>query len=123
MDQFGLMVVTPAEPPNGDYKYVDLPEFQGRQLLAKYPNGYGASVVQHKFSYGGKEGKFELAVTHPEKLCYATPVTNDVIGWLGEVDVVTTLHKIAQLPKNDYCNHTEIRSIINELSSLVSEDD
>ena len=27
-----------------------------------FPNGYGASVVSHQYSYGGKEGLYELAV-------------------------------------------------------------
>jgi hypothetical protein len=35
----------------------------GIQYIFKADNGYGASIVQHDFSYGGKKGLWELAVT------------------------------------------------------------
>jgi hypothetical protein len=92
-------------PPNGEYKAQDING--GKQLIAKYPNGYGASIVQHHFSYGGKEGLFELAVFHPNRLCYATPITSDVIGWLTAEDVVKILHDINNLPPNDNCDHSQ----------------
>lgn len=68
---------------------VDMPDQNGYQLLYKFDNGYGASVVKHDFSYGGKKGLYELAVLDNEgALCYTTPITEDVVGHLsmGEVD-------------------------------------
>lgn len=109
VDQLALMVPnTPAEPPNGKYTYKEFPEIHdGKQLLADYPNNYGASVIQNRYSYGGREGLYEIAVRHlpSDTLCYATPVTNDVIGYLSEDEVVATLHKIAALPPNGSCDH------------------
>ena len=67
----------------------DMPEVDGYQLVYKFDNGYGASVVKHDFSYGGKKGLYELAVLDNEgALCYNTPITEDVVGHLtmGEVD-------------------------------------
>lgn len=67
----------------------DMPDVDGYQLVYKFDNGYGASVVKHDFSYGGKKGLYELAVLDNEGgLCYTTPITEDVIGHLtmGEVD-------------------------------------
>ena len=71
----------------------------GVQYLFKFENGYGASVVKHDFSYGGKKGLWELAVIKIEsvdkwQLCYTTEITNDVLGWLSNEDVIETLNKI-----------------------------
>ena len=64
----------------------------------KFDNGYGASVVKHDFSYGGKMGLYEIAVLDSTgKLCYSTPITDDVIGWATEDKVLDTLHRIKML--------------------------
>ena len=34
----------------------------GVQKLYRFDNGYGASVVRSQYTYGGKEGLWELAV-------------------------------------------------------------
>jgi hypothetical protein len=63
-----------------------------------FDNGYGASVVRHEFSYGGKNGLYELAVLSSEgELTYDTPITNDVLGYLSKEDVTEILIKIQQL--------------------------
>ena len=62
----------------------------GVQYEYTFPNGYGASVIKHSYSYGGKDGKWELAVLKDDELCYDTSITNDVLGHLttGEVNVI-----------------------------------
>ena len=72
---------------------------------AVFINGYGASVVSHEYSYGGRDGLFEIAVTHGNGLCYATPVTSDVLGWLDHAGVMDILMQINALPPTDYCTH------------------
>lgn len=77
-----------------------------------FDNGYGVSVVKGEFTYGGKEGLYELAVLKNENgtlikkggvfeeqwnLCYDTPITDDVIGWLSEDGVSEILIKVQQL--------------------------
>ena len=78
----------------------------GIQYVAKFQNGYGASIVQHDFSYGGRNGEWELAVikhndlVSPFKfddLCYDTPITSDVLGYLSEEEVNENLLKIQAL--------------------------
>jgi hypothetical protein len=61
----------------------------GMAHLFKFANGYGASVVQHEFSYGGKLDLWELAVVkfdgaNDDKgvLCFDTGITDDVMGFL-----------------------------------------
>ena len=73
----------------------------GRQKIYKFPNGYGASVVRNKLSYGSKKGLWELAIiTFNDcswSLCYDTPITDDVIGNLVWDKVEEYLEKIKNL--------------------------
>ena len=64
----------------------------------QFDNGYGASVVKHDGSYGGKQGLYEIAVLDSTgDLCYSTPITDDVIGYATEDKVLDTLHRIKSL--------------------------
>lgn len=70
----------------------------GIQAHIYFDNGYGASIVQHCFSYGNKDGLYELAVLDKDdRLCYDTEVTDDVLGYLSEEDVSEALIKIQNL--------------------------
>ena len=63
-----------------------------------FENGYGASIVQTPFSYGGNEGLYELAVLDSDgNLTYETPVTSDVEGYLSEDDVTILMKQIQNL--------------------------
>jgi hypothetical protein len=73
------------------------PLHNGIQYIATFPNGYGASIVHHDFSYGNKKGLWELAVLKDGSICYDTPITNDVLGYLTNEDVNELLIKIEQL--------------------------
>jgi hypothetical protein len=64
----------------------------------KFPNGYGASVVKHEYSYGGTDGLWELAVLDSEdEITYHTPITQDVIGHLSWDNVEKYLQEIKEL--------------------------
>jgi hypothetical protein len=70
----------------------------GTQRVYKFPNGYGASVIRHQGSYGFKSGLWELAVLDSSgHLCYSTPITNDVIGYLTDEEVILKLNEIRGL--------------------------
>ena len=64
----------------------------------RFANGYGASVVRNKMSYGGKDGLYEIAVLKGDDICYSTPITSDVIGWLDIFGVKKVLTDIKNLP-------------------------
>lgn len=92
----------------------------GIQKLYKFPNGYGASVVRFTLpmkafmradpngmeygSYTNNEDEWELAVIKWEdddyKLTYDTPITDDVMGYLGSKEVEDILKRIADLSKD-----------------------
>jgi hypothetical protein len=64
-----------------------------------FDNGYGASVVCNKMSYGNETGLFEVAVLKDGKICYDTEISNDVIGWCDHAEVARLLERIKNLPK------------------------
>ena len=86
-------------------KFQDLPFFPindgfmvGKKARMAFENGYGVSVVSHTYSYGGKDGLFEIAVLDKDgDLTYDTPVTNDVIGYLTEEDVTDVMKQVQEL--------------------------
>lgn len=71
--------------------------YPGIQYIFKFPNGYGASVIQNYGSYGYDCGEWELAVLYDDHITYDTPITEDVLGYLKDADVKDTLFKIQAL--------------------------
>ena len=70
----------------------------GIGYVYEFENGYGASVVKHDGSYGGKQGLYEIAVLDSTgDLCYSTPITDDVIGYANEEKIKDTLDRIKSL--------------------------
>jgi len=61
------------------------------------PNGYSASIVCNRNSYGNQRDLYELAVIRDGKLVYDTPITSDVRGHLTPSDVIEILNEIADL--------------------------
>jgi hypothetical protein len=73
----------------------------GIQYLAFFPNGYGVSIVQHSFSYGNKDGLWEMAVLKGNEeewdITYDTLITNDVLGYLSENEVDEYVEQVITL--------------------------
>jgi hypothetical protein len=63
----------------------------------EFDNGYEVSVVKSPYTYGGDKGLYELAVFKDGEITYATPITDDVIGYLRPEDVTEVMAKIQQL--------------------------
>jgi hypothetical protein len=73
------------------------PELGGVQKLFEFPNGYGASVVIHEFSYG-----LELALLDADSNIIQHPdITDDVVGFLNVDSCNDLLEKIARLPNKN----------------------
>lgn len=73
----------------------------GVQVLVTFANGYEASVVRHRYSYGHEDNLWELAVVHNGAIVYNTPVTSDVEGHLTEERVAELLEQIGDLPMHE----------------------
>lgn len=85
------------------------PWLDGVQAVYLFDNGYGASVIRHSGSYGGRDGLWEIAVlarggrgsgllNTGYDVTYSSPITDDVIGHLSDQDRDDTLARIANLP-------------------------
>ena len=81
-----------------DIEFITYEELNGVGGKIMFDNGYGASVVRHDYSYGGKKGQYELAILDKEgELTYDTPITSDVMGYLSPKDVTEILIQIQDL--------------------------
>ncbi len=79
-------------------KISDEPFMSGVRSRIMFENGFGVSVVSHTYSYGGKDGLFEVAVLDEDgDLTYNTPVTNDVVGYLNPDEVTDIMEQVQNL--------------------------
>ena len=69
----------------------------GKRAIVVFENGYSASVL-----FGGpfytENGTYEVAVMCNGSVCYSTPVTSDVLGYLSEEEADKALKDISMLP-------------------------
>lgn len=86
-------------PTFADLEFKERSRLCGIQARHTFPNGYGVSVIKGGGTYGGDEGLYELAVLHDGELCYDTPVTDDVEGYLTPERVSELLAQVAALPE------------------------
>ena len=84
-----------------DLEFIEMKDlfYNGVQCRIQFDNGYGASIVSHNYSYGGKEGLYEIAVLDENgKIHYDNPVANgDVRGYLKPEEVTELLKQIQEL--------------------------
>jgi hypothetical protein len=81
-----------------DFIKLDDGFMKGVKCRMMFENGFGVSVVSHTYSYGGKDGLFEVAVLDKDgDLTYNTPVTNDVVGYLTPDEVTEIMEEVQKL--------------------------
>jgi len=87
-------------------KVKEKPLHGGIQILHKFKNTFGASVVCHRYSYGGLKASWELAVIQwggkgddDWDIVYHTPITSDVVSWLAIHEINGVLDKIEELSR------------------------
>ena len=81
-------IVFKANPMGDDFGIVSRTQFD---------NGYEVSVVKSPYTYGGDKGLYELAIFKDGEITYATPITDDVMGYLRPEDVTDVMAKIQKL--------------------------
>ncbi len=72
----------------------------GIQKIYKFENGYGASVIRHRGSYGFEEGKWEIAPWDSQREFigqYMLDWSDDVKGRLNDPEVDRILRLVQQL--------------------------
>jgi len=80
------------------------PEFRMERYHIHFSNGYGASVIRGKYSYGGDLGLWELGALKENEngewgFIYIPGITGgDVLGHLSEERVEEVLDMIKALP-------------------------
>lgn len=85
------------------YLKIDEERLGGPHKVYRFPNNYGASVIKTRFSDGGNQGLWELAILRFDnesdvcRLTCATPIANDILGYLTDEDVENTLEQIKNL--------------------------
>lgn len=72
--------------------------FGGKRAEYYFPNGYGASVITGGNAYHSDEEPYEIAVMLAGNVCYDTPITDDVLGYLTEEAANEVLAQIEALP-------------------------
>ena len=82
-----------------EFEMMTDPFMSGKRCRIMFENNWGASVVSHTFSYGGKQGLYELAVLDSNgELHYGNDVAQgDVRGYLTEEEVTDLLIEIQKL--------------------------
>ena len=87
-----------------DLKFRDISETHGplaKQAWEEFDNGYEASVVQHKYSYGGDKGMYEVGVFFNERMCDPLGWDDTVKGFLNEEAVTEVLKQLQEFKTND----------------------
>ena len=74
--------------------------YDGYAYTVLFPNGYVASIVKFTGSYGHRDNLWEVAVMKDGEIRYDTEITDDVLGYLTEADVMDTCLQIAALDEN-----------------------
>lgn len=77
-----------------DLKFEKDKVLQGVYAKMNFPNNYGVSVIRNRYSYGGAQGLYELAVLYKGEITYNTPITNNVLGHLNEQEVSEVMNKV-----------------------------
>ena len=88
-----------------DLKFEDVSKTHGEnaiQAWVDFPNGYSASVVRHKGSYGNEKGLYEMGVFDNQRcgvnaMCDPLDWGDTVKGWLTPQDVEQELKAIKAL--------------------------
>ena len=121
--------MTDKELEFSDLEFEEYSRQGGVGARHKFPNGWGVSVVKHRFSYGGDEGLYELAVLNAgDYLDYSTPVTDDVLGRLTPEAVTEAARQVAALPEGTRTTHAiadltvDIKGLTEDINAVLGEE-
>lgn len=71
--------------------------FGGRIVRYRFPNGYGASVIEIPGSYGVELAVLEFSESEYGCITMLTEITDDVIGFIEDEELDEILERISRL--------------------------
>ena len=71
--------------------------FGGRMVRYRFPNGYGASVIENAGSYGVELAVLEFSESEYGCITMLTEITDDVIGFIEDEELDEILERISRL--------------------------
>ena len=69
-----------------------------KQTLVTFPNGYGLSFIEGERTYGLEAGVI-IYQSDQWHLTVTTPITNSVIGYLKDEDIIPLIKQVSELPE------------------------
>lgn len=73
-----------------------------KRAFMKFDNGYEVSVITGQWTYTDEDRPYELAVINNGVLCYTTPLTSDVLGYLTEEGITTAMKEVQSYKENEF---------------------
>lgn len=71
----------------------------GHQIIVKFPNNYGASIINNLMSYGTELAVLMFDENGDWNITYTTPITDNVIGYIENMEELESiLTSIFNLP-------------------------
>jgi hypothetical protein len=86
------------------------------QCRLHFSNGYGVSVITGEIFYTDSTHPYEMAVLKDGGICYDTPITTDVLGYLTQDDVTKHMIAVQELP-----HHSGIIELSKDEYTVVDE--
>ena len=71
--------------------------FGGRMVRYRFPNGYGASIIENSESYGVELAVLEFSDSEYGCITMSTEITDDVIGFIEDEELDEILERISRL--------------------------
>lgn len=70
---------------------------EAKHAVMRFDNGYGISVVKGNMFYSNGIDTYEVGILKEGVLCYDTPITDDVIGYVNADEVSNIMKQIQEL--------------------------
>lgn len=70
---------------------------EAKHAVMRFDNGYGISVVKGNMFYSNGIDTHEVGILKEGVLCYDTPITDDVIGYVNADEVSNIMKQIQEL--------------------------
>jgi hypothetical protein len=82
-----------------EYVFIDEEHviFWGRMVRYRFPNGFGASVIENSESYGVELAVLEFSESEYGCITMSTEITDDVIGFIEDEELDEILERISRL--------------------------